>query len=76
MRGRDRRLDVGGIVFGAILLLVGGYFLLRNTFGFEIPDLDWDMIWPLLIIALGIGVLVGALRVRSGGEDRGGPSPT
>jgi uncharacterized integral membrane protein len=76
MSGRDRRLDFGGIVFGAILLVVGGYFLLRNTFGFEIPDLDWDMIWPLLIIALGVSVLVGALRARSGGETPGGPSPT
>jgi uncharacterized integral membrane protein len=76
MSGRDRRLDVGGLLFGAILLIVGGYFLLRNTFGFEMPDLNWDMIWPLFIIALGIVVLAGALRARSGGEDRGGPSPT
>ena len=41
VRGRGRR-DAGGIVFGAILLLVGGYYLLQQTFGLNLPDLNWD----------------------------------
>lgn len=49
-------------MLGAILLLVGGYFLLRNTLGIDIPDLDWDMIWPFAIIGLGALVLVRAMR--------------
>ena len=55
-----RSLDLGGFLIGAIVLLVGGYFLLRNTFGLAIPDLNWDAIWPLAIIAVGIGIVYGA----------------
>jgi TRAP-type C4-dicarboxylate transport system permease small subunit len=62
MHVQGHRRDVGALVFGVILLLVGGYYLLRNTFGIEIPEIDWDMIWPLAIIALGVGVLVRASR--------------
>jgi len=63
---RYRRLDLGGLIFGAILLVVGGYFVLRNTLGFDIPDLNWDLIWPLFIVALGVGVLWGAMTRGSG----------
>ncbi len=63
-----RRLDFGAIIFGAILLVVGGYFLLRNTLGWEMPDIDWDMVWPVVVIAIGVAVLLGALaKMRSGG---------
>jgi len=65
MQVQGHRVDVGAIVFGVILLLVGGYYLLRNTFGVEIPDLDWDMIWPFAIIALGVGVLLRAMGRRT-----------
>jgi hypothetical protein len=51
-------------MFGVILLLVGGYFLLRNTFGIDIPDIDWDMVWPFAIVALGLAVLYGAWSRR------------
>jgi len=63
---RYRRLDLGGLIFGAILLVVGGYFVLRNTLGFDIPNLNWDLIWPLFIVALGVGVLWGAMAHGSG----------
>ena len=65
MQVQGHRVDVGAILFGVILLLVGGYYLLRNTFGVEIPDLDWDMIWPFAIIALGVGVLLRAMGRRT-----------
>jgi NADH:ubiquinone oxidoreductase subunit 4 (subunit M) len=59
VRGHGRR-DAGGIVFGVILLLVGGYYLLQQTFGLNLPDLNWDQIWPVLVIVLGLVVLYGA----------------
>jgi len=46
--------------------VVGGYFVLRNTLGFDIPNLNWDLIWPLFIVALGVGVLWGAMAHGSG----------
>ena len=60
------RVDVGALIFGAILLLVGGYYLLVNTFGIELPELDWDMIWPIALILLGVAVVARALQSRSG----------
>ena len=66
-----RRLDVGALLFGFILLGVGVYYLLSNTFSFNMPELDWDKIWPLLVIALGLGVVWGVWNRSS----RGGHGP-
>ena len=49
--------DWGGLIFAVILLLTGGYFLLRNTLGIAMPDIDWNALWPVLVILLGIGAL-------------------
>jgi LiaI-LiaF-like transmembrane region len=54
---QQRRLDVGAVIIGLVILAVGGYFLLENTFGLVLPDLNWDMIWPLFIIAIGVGIV-------------------
>lgn len=43
---------------GAALLILGGYYLLRNL-GFEwLWWLDFDVIWPVLLIVAGIVVLL------------------
>jgi hypothetical protein len=63
-----RRLDMGGLLFGEILLLVGVYFILRNTLGFDIPDLDWNMIWPLFLLGLGGAIMWSAWSKGTGGE--------
>jgi hypothetical protein len=61
-----RRLDIGGLVFGLVLLFVGGYYLLRNTFGIQMADINWDMVWPILVIVLGGSVLFRAWTSHSG----------
>ncbi len=58
-RGVHRRRDVGGLVFGGILLAVGIYYLLKQTLGLDIPDLNWDQLWPLAVILLGAAILYG-----------------
>lgn len=65
MHARRFDRDLGALLFGGILLIVGGYYLLTNTFGVALPELNWDMIWPLFVIALGVGVLWRALTERS-----------
>ena len=55
-----RRLDVGAVLIGLIILGVGVYYTLVNVFGVQLGELDWDTIWPLAVIALGIGILWGA----------------
>jgi hypothetical protein len=72
MNGRPRRVDLGALIFGAVVLFVGGYYLLRNTLGFDLGELDWEPIWPVLVIALGLAILYGALDRARHGE---GPRP-
>ena len=56
------RLDIGRLIFGLVILFVGGYFLLRNTLGFALPELDGDAVWPILVIGLGLGILLNGGR--------------
>lgn len=65
MRSRERD-GLGAVVFGLIIIGIGIYYLLTNTFGFELPELDWNLLWPVLIIGLGIVVLYRATRDRMG----------
>jgi len=45
---------------GIILLLLGGFFLLRNFIpGF---DLRWSDIWPFLFLVVGLVILLNAIR--------------
>jgi predicted membrane protein len=51
--------DAGGRIFGAILLAVGGIFLLRN-FGLLHANV-WAYFWPVVLIAIGLALLARAL---------------
>jgi hypothetical protein len=53
-----RRSNFGWIVVGAIFLIVGGYYVLANTFGL---DISWDAVWPLVIVGLGVLFLLRAV---------------
>ena len=75
MNDRRRSLGLGALIFGALLLFAGGYFLLKNTFGYDIPEIDWDMVWPVIIIALGVAVLYGAFT-RTMGAGGGSNRPS
>ena len=58
-----RRSDAGGpIVIGLVLIVVGAYFLARQF----IPEFNWGLIWPLLVIAGGLLLIVAAFtRTRA-----------
>ena len=49
------------IIGGLFLVGLGAFFLLRNTF-----DIDWSVVWPVVLIAFGVVVLIAAFRPRSG----------
>lgn len=53
VRGPD-----GAVVLGAALIVLGALFLLRDL----IPALDFDLIWPIGLVAVGILLVVGATR--------------
>lgn len=52
--GRTAMLVGGGLV------LIGLWFLVREY----LPDVNWGLIWPLLLVAAGVVILVGASRRR------------
>jgi hypothetical protein len=69
-----RRIDLFGVVLGVILLFVGAWYFLDNTLGLNIGEIDGDKIWPILVIALGGGILLRAWR-RATREEPQPPGP-
>jgi hypothetical protein len=67
MERRRRFADFGGLILALVLITVGGWYLLRNTFGLDMPEIDGDAIWPIIVLALGIGILSNAVRGRQEG---------
>jgi hypothetical protein len=58
MRPR-RDASTGPLVVGIVLLIVGSLFLLQNA---GLLSFSWSIVWPIVIIAIGIVVIVGAYR--------------
>jgi len=59
------RADIGRLIFGLVVLFVGVWFLFRNTLGFDLPELDSDMVWPVLVIGLGLAIVFNGGRRHS-----------
>lgn len=49
-----------GLVVGAILVVLGFWFLLREY----LPDFNWSLVWPLVLIGIGALILVSTTRRR------------
>jgi phage shock protein C len=58
--GAGSRPD-GRLVLGAILILIGVWFLADRF----LPWLDWDLVWPVGLVVIGILILATALRRSS-----------
>ena len=53
-------------MFGGLLVVIGGAFLVREF----VPTFDFDIFWPLLLVGLGVVLLVGSLtRGSSTGQE-------
>jgi hypothetical protein len=61
---RTRGTGLGAVVLGIVLVLVGGYYVLRNTLGMDLPQLDGDKLVPVLALLVGAVLLVRAYRER------------
>jgi len=46
-----------GIVLGAVLVILGAWFLVDRY-----VDVDWNLIWPVVVIGLGVALMIGAMR--------------
>ncbi len=61
---RRRGSGTAGIVLGAVLVLLGGWFLVERYI-----DIDWGLVWPVGVIALGLVLIAGSLlRGRNPGS--------
>jgi len=56
------------VLIGGFLTVLGGFFLLREIF----PRIDFDWIWPLALVGLGVVLIVVAM---GRGQRRDGTSP-
>ena len=54
----ERRDGSGAILFGLILIVVGGYFFARAY----LPDIDANRAWPIILVVLGAVLLLGSFR--------------
>jgi phage shock protein C len=53
----QRGPGVAPILIGALLVLLGVYFLVREY----VPTIDWNWFWPLVLVGLGVVVLIMAI---------------
>ena len=63
-RGR-RRVDTGTVIWGLILIAVGGWFFLDQTLGLNMPNIDWGDVWPIILVVVGAAVVLQGLGRRS-----------
>jgi hypothetical protein len=63
--GVVRVADTASRFWGLLLLLAGLWFAAQVTFGYALPILPWGELWPILIIALGLLVIVRGMNRRS-----------
>jgi len=61
------------VLIGGFLIVLGGFFLLREIF----PRIDFDWIWPLAPVGLGVVLIVVAMGrgQRPDGTSPGAPPP-
>jgi hypothetical protein len=62
MRRYERFSGTGALIFGGLLILVGGYYVLRNNLGLDLGELDGDLIWPGLLVVIGAVMIGRGLR--------------
>jgi hypothetical protein len=48
-------------VVGVGLVLIGVWFLVREY----VPAVDWDLLWPVILIGIGALILVSSSRRRT-----------
>jgi hypothetical protein len=50
-----------GLVVGIGLVVIGVWFLVRDY----LPDFNWNLVWPAILIGIGALILVNSSRRRT-----------
>jgi len=48
----------GSIIVGLVILVVGLWYFADRTLGLELPRLEADQLWPIVVIALGAWLIL------------------
>lgn len=51
----------GNVIVGLLAICLGIFFLARQF----MPSIPWHKLWPIILILVGIGIMVGGLRGKS-----------
>jgi cell wall-active antibiotic response 4TMS protein YvqF len=53
------------VILGVALLAIGLWYFADRTLGLELPRLNWNELWPIALILLGVWIIAGPyLRKR------------
>lgn len=69
---KNRHSIAPATVFGAILVGVGFMALMDNL----LPHVDFNELWPIVLIAMGAGLVIHAYRQRQQTQGVDSPEPT
>ncbi len=61
--GADRSDDRGAMIGGLVLILIGGFFLIRQF----IPAIDLGSWWPLILVGIGVVLVIMSISPRKSG---------
>ena len=59
-----RATDAAGRIWGVIVLAIGLWFFADVTLGYEMPSIAWRDLWPIVLIAIGLLVVVRGMTRR------------
>lgn len=63
-RRTDRGPQLGSVIVGLILILIGVYYFVDRTLGIPMPPIAWGSLWPVLLIVLGAVILLRSVERR------------
>ena len=61
----SRAADTAARAWGLIILVIGLWFLVDVTLGYDMPSIPWGDVWPVGLIVIGVLVVVRGMSRRS-----------
>lgn len=49
---------LNNLIFGIVVAIVGLFFLMKNLGWIEWYDINWEVIWPVIVIGFGVHLIL------------------